>query len=323
VQAVSLAEVANELYGLPPAEFTAARDERARVAKAAGRREDAAAIKKLARPTTSAWLVNQLSREAPDGLARLFEVADALQDAQRTLAGDRLRELSAQRRQVVTELLPAAAAVADRAGQTASPAVLEEVRATLEAAVADNDARDAVQSGRLTRALAYAGLGEVDLTAAIALAPASPPERSVQSGRVPPAGRDAASPGPAKAGRRAPRPGPADESPAAGTAEPNPAALAAAAVAAAESAVSDAAGAVGAAEHELTAVSEQRQFLRRRISHLEGELAQTRQEDARLAADAKRAEQSRDAAARDLRAAERQLARARREQARQGEPSED
>jgi hypothetical protein len=322
VQSGTVAEVADELYGLPPAEFIAARDERARVAKAAGRGEDAAAIKKLARPTTSAWLVNQLSRKAPDGLARLFDVADALQEAQRTLAGDRLRELSAQRRQVVTELLPVAAAVADRAGQAASPGVLAEVRATLEAAVADSDARDAVRSGRLTRALAYAGLGEVDLTAAIALAPASPREPGRPGG--PHAGRDAARPGRSKAGRRAPRPGAAHDSPAAaGAAEPDPAALAAAAVAAAESAASDAVSAVSAAEHELTAISEQRQFLRRRISHLEGELAQTRQEDARLAADAQQAEQSRAAAARNLRAAERQLARAHREQARQGEPSED
>ena len=323
VQAGTLAEVADELYGLPPADFIAARDERARVAKAAGRREDAAAIKKLARPTTSAWLVNQLSREAPDRLARLFEVADALQEAQRTLAGDRLRELSAQRRQVVTELLPVAAAVADRAGQPASPAVLEEVRATLEAAVADNAAREAVQSGRLTRALAYAGLGEVDLTAAIGLAPTRPPEPA-RRGRVPRGTRDAVRPGPPRAGRRAPRPGPADGSATAARAkELDPAGLAAAAVAAAETAASDAAGAVSAAERELDAISEQRQFLRRRISHLEGELAQTRQDDARLAADTQQAERSRAAAARELRVAERELSRARREQARQGDPSAD
>jgi hypothetical protein len=306
VQAVTLSQVADELYGLSPAEFTAARDEQARAAKAAGRREDAAAIRRLARPTTSAWLVNQLSREAADGLGRLFEVADALQEAQRTLAGDRIRELSAQRRHVVTELLPVAADVADRAGQPASPAVLEEVRATLEAAVADNGARDAVRSGRLTRALAYAGLGEVDLTAAAALVPASRPARP------PEAERGAAGPGPGEASRAGAEP-----------AETDAAALAAAGVAAAESAAADAASAVGAAEHEITAISEQRQFLRRRISHLEGELAQTRQEDARLAADAERAVQSRDAAARDLRAAERRLARARREPARQGGPGQD
>jgi hypothetical protein len=303
VQAVTLAEVADELYGLPPTEFTAARDERARAARAAGRREDAVAIRKLARPTTSAWLVNQLSREAPEALGRLFGVADALQEAQRTLAGDRLRELSAQRRQVVTELLPVAAAVADRAGQSASPAALEEVRATLEAAVADNGARDAVRTGRLTRALAYAGLGEVDLTAAAALAPASPRQQK-RAARLPRAGRGAAGPGAAQTSLAA-----------VGPPESDPATLATAAVAAAESAAGDAAGAVSAAESELAAISEQRQFLRRRISHLEGELAQTRQEDTRLAADAERAEQSRDAAARDLRAAERRLARARREQA--------
>jgi hypothetical protein len=309
VQAVTLTEVADELYGLPPAEFTATRDERARVAKAAGRREDAAAIRKLARPTTSAWLVNQLSREAPHGLERLFEVADALAEAQRTLAGDRMRELSAHRRQVVTELLPVAGAVADRAGQPASPAVLEEVRATLEAAVADNDARDAVRTGRLTRALAYAGLGEVDLTAAAALASVRSPERSAR---------------PALAGHRAAGAGRVMATAGAvESAEPDPAARAAAAVAAAESAAGDATSAVSAADRDLEAISQQRQFLRRRISHLEGELAQVRHEDARLAADAQQAEQSRDVAARELRAAERQLARARREHASHGKPGRD
>jgi len=304
VRGVTLAEVADELYGLSPGEFTAARDEQARAAKATGRRDDAAAISKLARPTTSAWLVNRLIRDEPARLNRLFEVAEALQEAQRTLAGDRLRELSGQRREVVGELVPVAAAVARRAGQSASPAVLEEVRATLEAALADPGARDAIRSGRLTRALTYAGLGEVDLSAAAALAAATAPERRrARSGQAR-AGRGAAQPG-------AERAGPA----AAGLAGSDPAARAAAAVALAESAAASAAEAVTAAERELTSIAEQRQFLRRRISHLEGELAQTREEDARLAADAGRAERSRDAAARDLRAAQRQLDRARREQA--------
>jgi hypothetical protein len=303
VPEVTLAEVADELYGLPPAEFIAARDERARAARAAGRREDAAAIRKLARPTTSAWLVNRLGRDDPAGLGRLFEVAEALQEAQRTLAGDRLRELSAQRRQVVGELLPVAADRARRAGQVASPAVLEEVRATLEAALADAGARDAVRSGLLTRALSYAGLGEVDLSAAAALAAPSATKRP---------GRGVAQPGDAEAG-----------TPAADLAEPDPATRAAAAAAAAESAAARASAAVAAAERELSSISEQRQFLRRRISHLEGELAQTREEDARLAAAAKRAERSKDAAARDLRTAERQISRARREQGEQGEAGRD
>jgi len=301
VRAVSLAEAADELYGLPPAEFIAARDERARAARSAGLPEDAAAIRKLARPTTSAWLVNQLSREAPERLGRLFDVAAELQEAQRTLAGDRLRELSAHRRQVVTELLPVAAAVARRRGQTASGAVLEEVRATLEAALADAAAREAVRAGRLTRALAYAGLGEVDLTTAVLPAPA------------------------AAAGRRGVRParsdGPAG-GPQADHAELDPGAGAAAAVAAAESAAASAVSAIDSADRELSGIAEQRQFLARRISHLEGELAQARDEDGRLAAAAQRSEQTHDRAARELRAAERRLERARRELAALAGPGE-
>lgn len=49
-----------------------------------------------------------------------------------------------------------------------TPAVLAEVRSTFVAAIADPAAAERALSGRLLRALAYAGLGEVDLTAATA-----------------------------------------------------------------------------------------------------------------------------------------------------------
>ena len=284
MQAVTLAEVADELYGLPPGEFIAARDERARAARTAGRREDAAAIRKLARPTTSAWLVNQLSREGPEQLSRLFEVGAALQDAQRTLAGDRLRELSGQRRQVVSDLLPVAAGIAEEAGQVASGAVLEEVRATLEAALADQDARDAVRAGRLTKALAYAGLGEVDLTAALAQVTPVPATGALVRG-----GRKAGGPDRADGGDKA--------------AEP---------VAAAEAAAASAADAVTSAERDVAALEEQRQFQRRRISHLERELAQAKDEDARLASDERAARRRTEQAQRELAAAGRRLDQARR-----------
>lgn len=287
-----MAEVADELYGLTPAEFTAAREERARAARAAGRSADAAAIRKLARPTTSAWLVNQLGRDAAGRLGRLFEVAEALQEAQRTLAGDRLRELSAQRRHVVTDLVPVAAGLAAEAGQRASAAVLAEVRATLEAALADEGARDAVRSGRLTKALSYAGLGEVDLTAAVAV-----PTRKR----------------PGRGGPESPA-GPQER-------EPTRAERAAAALTAAESAVASAAAAVAQAEAELAAVGEQRQFLQRRISHLERELTQARDADAGLDADARQARQRRDEAGREHAAAVRRVDQARRA-ARRGSPGD-
>jgi len=291
VQAISVANVADELYGLSPAEFTAARDERARAARAAGQRDEAAAIKKLARPTASAWLVNQLTRAAPEEIARLVAVGTALEEAQRRLAGERLRELSSERRQVMNELLPHATEIARQAGQPASAATMGEVRATLEAALADAGARAAVRSGRLTKALAYAGLGEVDVSAAVALPADQRPAAA------------AIRPGAAKTHRAA-----------AGKTQRAAESLAAAAeaVAAAETAAYDAGRALETAEQQLAAVAEQRQFLRRRIQHLERELGQATDEDAKLARDGRQAERDRDTAARELHAATRRLDQARR-----------
>ena len=288
VQALTIAEVADELYSLSPAQFTAARDERAREVRAAGQRELSAEIKKLARPTASAWLVNQLARRAPDELTRLFDVGEALHEAQRTLAGDRLRELSSQRRQAVADLLPVAAALAEDAGQPASPAVLGEVRATLEAALADPHAGDAVRSGHLTKALAYAGLGEVDLTAALAL-PAEATRRAGRAGRGKQAGGEHAD-GEAGLGRQ------------------DPGRL----LAAAETEANNAQVAVDLASRRVTELAEQRKFLGRRVDHLNRELAQAKAEQAQLDRDVRQAERELADATRQNKSAQRQLSRARR-----------
>ncbi len=96
-----LAQVADELYALAPAEFRSARDERADQARAAGDRGLADAIKKLRRPTVSAWLVNQLARQAADQIEELLELGEQLRQAQQSMAADQLRQLSAQRRRKV------------------------------------------------------------------------------------------------------------------------------------------------------------------------------------------------------------------------------
>jgi hypothetical protein len=305
VQPVSVADTAAELYGLSPAEFTAARDERAKLARAAGQRDDAAAIKKLARPTVSAWLVNQLARNAPDQIARLTEVGDALQEAQRALDGDRLRELSVERRQVVNDLLPEARRLARHAGQPASAAVLDEVRGTLEAALADAGARDAVRSGQLTRALAYAGLGEVDLTAALPVIPGQAPGQA---------------PGPRGRGRgRSEAAGSATAEPAASGSPLRPARSRSRAAARAAGAGADdrapraaaAATALADTDRTLAGVTEQRQFLRRRIEGLKEELDQATSDDGKLARDVRQAQRDRDAAARAVAGANLRLDRAR------------
>jgi predicted ribosome quality control (RQC) complex YloA/Tae2 family protein len=157
--------IADELYGLPVAEFTAVRDREAGAARQAGDRELAADLKKLRRPTAGAWLTNQLVRQRGDEVAALLDLGSALRDAQAQLATDDLRRLSQQAQQVVTALGREARGIARDAGQRVGDAAVRELEETLHAALADPGASDAVRAGRLTSALSYAGFGSVDVTA--------------------------------------------------------------------------------------------------------------------------------------------------------------
>jgi hypothetical protein len=157
-----LEAVADELYGLPMAEFTAARDRHAAAARQAGNRELANEIKKLRRPTAGAWLTNQLVRQRGDEVAALLGVGAALRDAQARLATGDLRRLAQQAQQVVTTLGREARVLAKDAGQRVGESAVRELEETLHAALADPAASDAVRSGRLVSALSYAGFGAVD-----------------------------------------------------------------------------------------------------------------------------------------------------------------
>lgn len=160
-----------QLYLLPPEEFTAARDEAAKTAKADGDADRAKALKALRRPSVAAWLVNVLVAEQPDLVEQLLALGPGLAAAQSQGQGDELRALGAQRRDLVGAVVRQAVELGDR-GVTA--AVRDEVASTLETALADAEAAEAVRSGRLVRALSYAGFGGVDLEGAVARTSAAP-----------------------------------------------------------------------------------------------------------------------------------------------------
>ncbi len=151
--------IAGELYGLVPERFTAVRNARAKEARGAGDKALADAIGSLRRPSVSAWLVNLLARNAPRELDEFLSLADQLRAAQVSLAGDELRRLSGQRHRVVAALVREALRLADRNDHPTGVAVEREVTSTLEAALADQEAADAVRSGRLMTALRYSGFG--------------------------------------------------------------------------------------------------------------------------------------------------------------------
>src|SRR5690242_7522823 len=108
--------VADDLYGRAPDEFTAARDEHVKKARAAGNAPLAREIAKLRRPTQSAWLINLLWRDQREVMEQFFEVADALRQAQAAAQGAELRELTNQRRQLENAMVRQARALAAQAG---------------------------------------------------------------------------------------------------------------------------------------------------------------------------------------------------------------
>jgi hypothetical protein len=154
-----LSEVATELYMLPPEQFVAARDEAVKRAKATGDRRLAVEIGKLRRPTVAAWVVNRLAHQRPEMVGELLALGEAFRAAQRNLRGDELRELSQQRRAMVSALAREAVGLARREYRRDNLPVAE-IEATLMAALADPDVAAAVRSGQLVRTVEYTGFGE-------------------------------------------------------------------------------------------------------------------------------------------------------------------
>jgi hypothetical protein len=344
VQALNLAQVADELYALAPAAFRTARDERAGQARAAGDADLADEIRMLRRPTVSAWVVNLLVREAPGQVGELLELGESLREAQQALAGDRLRDLSAQRRRLVTAMSQEAKRLAAQAGQSLSAQVEREVQDTIEAALADPGIADAVRSGRLTKALSYAGLGEgVGVGDAVAVWP-TPVGRPPQQSQVAPSHarerREQAAPakrearqhpatsqrpareaGAAGRGRRKARGTEHDRREAeAAERERREAEAAERDRRRAEAAERDlreagedareAQAALDEAERAVTSAGDQHQALQRRVEDLERQLDQLQAESAQDLRFLRHAQRSRDVAARALDGALRRLARA-------------
>lgn len=177
----SLDEEIDRLYGLPPDGFVAARDELAKDLRSEGRRDDAAAVKGLRRPSIAAWSMNQVARRHRSKLEALLAAGDELRKAQRRAlsgvagGGAGLREAGERRRRALRDLMGPAQAILSEAGHSAA-GTLDAVQATLEAASADEEAGRAVREGRLAKELPTpAGFGAVEGLALVQAPPAETP----------------------------------------------------------------------------------------------------------------------------------------------------
>jgi hypothetical protein len=186
---VELDEVADELYEVPPEEFVAARTARQNEAKDGGDKALAKEIGALPKPSAAAWVCNLLVRAQRSEIEGLVELGNLLREAQENLAGDQLKALDTQRRQLVNALTRQARALANAAGHPVSTAVATQVEETLRAAMADPDAGEALLTGRLTSPMSYSGMGTTV---------SRPDLRLVRPPRTEPADKPARAPSPKK-----------------------------------------------------------------------------------------------------------------------------
>lgn len=164
---MDLDTAANELYALSPDDFIERRQQLVAEARQARDRQLATEIGRLRRPTRSAWLINLLARQEPEAVSALLELGGALQDAQQRMAGDELRQLSAERRKTVDALARRAVELGSEHGYSAPDGAKQEVGQTLQTALGDPKIADLLRAGRLIQAVTYGGFGPTDLASAL------------------------------------------------------------------------------------------------------------------------------------------------------------
>jgi hypothetical protein len=246
-----LMEVADRLYAGPADAFTDARNAAAREC---GDKALAAQIKKLKKPSLSAWAVNLLVRRVSGQIDSVLALADSLRAAAQALDGNELRALTRQRRQLTTALASSARSLAHESGVRLTGPVVEQVEGMLNAAMLDPVAAQAVRTGRVLTAFTSTGVSELEVEGVVAL-PDALDVRAVSME------------------------GPLDE--AAGSDADEPVGLhvvpdGGAKLAGAEDAVEEAAGQVAGAEQELAEVEDSVESLNARRLQLQGEADELR-----------------------------------------------
>jgi hypothetical protein len=185
VPVINLERELDRLFQAPFAEFVGTRNGLASQLKKAGRAEESARVRGLAKPTYTAWLVNQLYWTARAELDAYLDAADRVRALEGALIegkkatghGDAL----AARTAALDALLAKAASRAGDEGTPLSPALAERLRTTLEAIGAFGSAAAKHQRGRLQEDLDPPGFAAFASLAAGR--PAAPPSASGGSKR--------------------------------------------------------------------------------------------------------------------------------------------
>jgi hypothetical protein len=174
------------LFKLPLGEFTAGRNALVAQLKKAGRHAEANEVKALAKPSISAWVVNEIYWRHRKLFDRLIEAGDRLR---RVPTGDAARNAANARRETLTELQAIAAATLRDGNYGATLDMLRRVARTLEALSSYGSLPGAPAAGRLSDDVDAPGFEAVARKGRLTLSPPRPepaaaPVRSADQGHT-------------------------------------------------------------------------------------------------------------------------------------------
>src|SRR5262245_25176024 len=145
-------QLLDELSRASPAEFVRTRDRLAAELRRSGEPYAAMEMGARRKPTAVIWVLNQLSRRDRPTLERARRSADELRAAQLGRSAwdaGALRRSAEEFHAAVGALVKQADAILEVAGVTGRRAMLGRIEATLRAALAGKDARNALWRGEL------------------------------------------------------------------------------------------------------------------------------------------------------------------------------
>ena len=141
----------DDLFKLPLAEFTDARNTLAKQLKLNGRANDANLVKSLTKPSVSAWTVNQLYWHYREEFDTLLAAGQRFRKAQTSGKIADMRGSLEARREALSELSDLATTLLRDAGHNPSPDTIHRITTTLEAISAYASLSDGPTPGRLSQ----------------------------------------------------------------------------------------------------------------------------------------------------------------------------
>ena len=127
------------LFKLPLAEFIDARNSLAKQLKQSGRANDANLVKTLAKPSVSAWTVNQLYWNYRDEFEMLLAAGRRFRKAQTSGKIADMRDSLQARSEALVQLSELATSLLSDAGHSPAPGTIHRITTTLEALSALSD----------------------------------------------------------------------------------------------------------------------------------------------------------------------------------------